>query len=57
MPDALADAITTLLHLPADERQAFGAAARQRITDEFEIGAIAGRYLALYRATLAQKAG
>jgi glycosyltransferase involved in cell wall biosynthesis len=55
-PDALADAIIALLRLPADERRALGAAARQRIADEFEIGAIAARYLALYRATLAEKA-
>jgi glycosyltransferase involved in cell wall biosynthesis len=55
-PDALADAIIALLRLPEGERRALGAAARQRVADEFEIGAIAARYLALYRAMLAEKA-
>lgn len=54
-PSALADAMLALLRLSAGERQALGAAARRRIADEFEIGVIAARYLALYRATLAQK--
>lgn len=52
---ALSDAMLSLLRLPADERRALGTAARRRIADEFEIGVIAARYLALYRATLAQE--
>lgn len=55
-PEALADAITGILRLPAAERIALGAAARQRIAQHFEIGVIAERYLALYRDTLAAKA-
>lgn len=55
-PEALASAILDILRLPEDDRAALGAAARRRIADEFEIGTIAMRYLALYRATLAQKA-
>ena len=55
-PVVLAEAILALLRLPAAERQALSVAARQRIADEFEIGVIAQRYLALYRDSLAQKA-
>jgi glycosyltransferase involved in cell wall biosynthesis len=54
-PNALAEAIIELLRLPADARAKLGAAARQRITEHFEIGAVAARYLALYRDTLAAK--
>ena len=55
-PAALAEAIVDLLSLPAAARGALGADARARIAERFEIGVIAGRYLALYRDTLAAKA-
>jgi len=54
-PDALADAIIELLRLPAEARADLSAAARERIAEHFEIGAVAARYLALYRDTLAAK--
>ncbi len=54
-PDSLADAVVELLRLSAESRAALSAAARQRIADQFEIGTVAARYLALYRDTLVAK--
>jgi glycosyltransferase involved in cell wall biosynthesis len=45
---ALAEAITGLLTLPAAERSALGAAARQRICENFSLPAVADRYQSLY---------
>lgn len=49
-PDALARACHELLSLPHTERTALSAAARARITANYEIGAIAEEYAALYEA-------
>lgn len=54
-PAALAAAMAEILRLPDAERRALGLAARARIAENFEIGAIAARYTALYRQTLAKK--
>jgi glycosyltransferase involved in cell wall biosynthesis len=54
-PEALAEAMLDLLNLPAIERRALGMAARQRIADNYEIGDVAQRYLALYRDMLTAK--
>jgi glycosyltransferase involved in cell wall biosynthesis len=54
-PTALAAAMAEILRLPDAERRALGLAARARIAENFEIGAIAARYTALYRQTLAKK--
>ncbi|MCD4673163.1 MAG: glycosyltransferase [Anaerolineaceae bacterium] len=48
-PEALVAAWLELLSLPAEERAALGAAARQRIEDNFSLPAVAGQYAALYR--------
>lgn len=48
-PAALAAALTELLDSPPETRRRLGAAARQRIEDEFSIEIIARRYLDLYR--------
>ncbi len=47
-PDAVAAAWLDLLSLPADRRRALGAAARERISAHFEIGAIRRRYEAAF---------
>jgi len=49
---ALADRVLRLLE-DADGRRAMGAAARERCLARFEIGAIAPRYLSLYREVVA----
>jgi glycosyltransferase involved in cell wall biosynthesis len=49
-PEALARACHELLTLSHTERDALSAAARARITANYEIGAIAGKYAALYEA-------
>jgi glycosyltransferase involved in cell wall biosynthesis len=54
-PAALAAAMAEILRLPGGERRALGLAARARIAENFEIGAIAARYTALYHQTLAEK--
>jgi glycosyltransferase involved in cell wall biosynthesis len=45
---ALADAIAALLALPSHQRLALGAAARERIHDNFSLPTVAARYQALY---------
>ena len=41
---ALAEGITGLLMMPAENRQALGRKARARIKEEFEIGKVAALY-------------
>ena len=48
-PASLAAAWNALLSLPAEQRAALGAAARQRIEEHFSLPAVAGQYAALYR--------
>jgi glycosyltransferase involved in cell wall biosynthesis len=55
-PEVLAAALAELLSLPADERQRLGDAARARVSEHFEIGAIVDRYHALYEAVAAGRA-
>lgn len=52
-PAGLAGAILELLALPAGARAALGRAARERIRDRYEIGAVARRYLAIYAELVA----
>jgi glycosyltransferase involved in cell wall biosynthesis len=47
-PGALADGWRQLLDLAPEARRALGRAARARVTDRFEIGAVARAYEALY---------
>jgi glycosyltransferase involved in cell wall biosynthesis len=48
-PRALASAIQALLELPSGERQAVGAAARERVVTEFDMNRYVERHIALYR--------
>jgi glycosyltransferase involved in cell wall biosynthesis len=47
-PDALAAAWDRVIALGAEGRRALGAAGRARIAAEYDLGAIVGRYEALY---------
>lgn len=47
--EALADAILAALREAPEARTQRGRAARQRVLDHFAVGAVAARYLALYR--------
>ena len=47
-PRALAEAVVSLLTMPSDQRATLGRAARQRISDQYSLSAIAERYQALY---------
>ncbi len=49
----LAKAINNLLTLPADERAALGAAARERVAALFEISAVVKQYEAFYESLVA----
>jgi glycosyltransferase involved in cell wall biosynthesis len=49
-PAALARGMISLLELPAHERHARGAAARERVERHFSLPAIVGQYEALYAA-------
>ena len=51
-PAALAAAMIEMIDLGETGRAALGARARQRITAEFDIEAVAGRYAALYGALI-----
>lgn len=51
----LAHAIRGLLDLPADERTAVGAAARDRVASLFEIGGVVKKYEAFYESLVADK--
>jgi glycosyltransferase involved in cell wall biosynthesis len=53
-PRELARAWQEMLSLPDERRRSLGEAARERITERFEIGAIAKRYAALYRELAAE---
>lgn len=48
-PAALAAAVDGLLALPAAARRDLGAAARRRVSDNYEIGRVAAMYEALHR--------
>ena len=52
---ALVVGIESLLGLPATERRLLGEQARRRIEDKFALGAIVGRYAALYKAIILEK--
>lgn len=54
-PASLAAAWNALLSLPAEQRAALGAAARQRIETHFSLAAVAGQYAALYRELAARE--
>jgi glycosyltransferase involved in cell wall biosynthesis len=47
-PHALGEALVRLLHLPAEERQALGAAARARVQREFAIDRVVDRWEEIY---------
>jgi glycosyltransferase involved in cell wall biosynthesis len=49
-PGAMAEALSTLLVMPASERRQMGLAARQRIEVEFTLEKITGKYEAVYEA-------
>ncbi|MDR1471242.1 MAG: glycosyltransferase [Synergistaceae bacterium] len=51
-PAALASGICSLLEMPRRERENLGARARQRIIDEYEIGAVTKMYENLYNSIL-----
>jgi glycosyltransferase involved in cell wall biosynthesis len=50
-PDDLARALKDMLDLPAAERQALGAQARQRILERYTLGHAVHKFEALYRST------
>lgn len=54
LPDALAGGWLRMLALPAAEGKALAVAARRRVAERFEIGAIAARYACVY-AQLARR--
>jgi glycosyltransferase involved in cell wall biosynthesis len=54
---ALGRAITALLSLDGQRRDALGLAARERIVAEYSLPAIAARYQSLYRGLLETRAG
>ncbi|MEA2626749.1 MAG: hypothetical protein QOD06_2794 [Candidatus Binatota bacterium] len=56
-PEAFAAGVLRLLELPAEQRRALGAAARERIRREFDLPAVASRYEALYRELASGDAG
>ena len=47
-PDALCAAWASLLDLNAESRRARGLRARERIRDQYSIGAVAAQYVKLY---------
>lgn len=47
-PDALAEAMRSAMSMPEDERRILGAEGRRYITENFEIGHVAERYLGEY---------
>ncbi len=49
---ALANAMDRFLSMPERERQSYGARARQRVVENFEIGAIIWRYVEFYDRVL-----
>jgi glycosyltransferase involved in cell wall biosynthesis len=49
---ALANAMDHFLSMPERERQSYGARARQRVVENFEIGAITSRYVEFYDRVL-----
>jgi glycosyltransferase involved in cell wall biosynthesis len=49
---ALANAMDRFLSMPDRERQTYGARARQRVVENFEIGAIMRRYVEFYDRVL-----
>jgi glycosyltransferase involved in cell wall biosynthesis len=49
---ALANAMDRFLSLPERERRSYGARARQRVVENFEIGAIISRYVEFYDRVL-----
>ena len=53
-PEALAAALQKLTALTPDERLALGARARDRILRDYDLGAIVGRYEALYEEIAAR---
>lgn len=54
---ALAGALARLLDMPAEQRQALGARARQRIIDHFSLESVALSYLREWQALLAHRKG
>lgn len=54
-PEALADAVTQLLLLPAAERTRLGLEARERVRQKFSIESIGEQYANLYRALCASQ--
>jgi glycosyltransferase involved in cell wall biosynthesis len=52
-PAALAAGIDALLALPGAERHALGAAARARVSAEYDLAVVAARYAELYRSLAA----
>ena len=56
-PAALGRALLELLALPAPERAALGATARERIRERYDIRAVARRYVGLYAEVARRGAG
>lgn len=54
-PDALAQAMLTLMQTPPEIRRSLGSAARARILSSFSMDAKAGEWEALYQAVLVQQ--
>ena len=50
-------ALARLLDMPAEQRQALGARARQRIIDHFSLESVALSYLREWQALLAHRKG
>lgn len=56
-PEALAGAILELLALPPAARAALGEAARETIRARYDLGAVAGRYVALWGEVISERGG
>lgn len=52
-PEALSQALISVLKLPTEERRALGVAGREKICREFEIGAVARQHEEFYREIVA----
>jgi glycosyltransferase involved in cell wall biosynthesis len=55
-PELLAAELSALLLLDPAARRELGAAGRDRFVREFDVGAVARRYAAVYESVLAERA-
>jgi glycosyltransferase involved in cell wall biosynthesis len=56
-PEALAAAMSELMHWPREERQAVGKSARRRIEESFSMERMADRWEEFYRGIVAEGRG